>query len=822
MTMISMRFDNNSALIKTESPFVTRFFDENFDGDKLAVLCENSIPLDNLRRKDARNQVILEKYLNQSYKLQNHKLKKTCHRTSYEQNEDLCTRVQAQSSSAQGMLREARHFIFCESHIDFDMINAHPRIILQLCRELNLACPNLMEYVASREHILAGCQKKSGKSREHYKTLFLSLMYGKSIDNVDKFEDEFIFKFAEEFKGLAKEITDAFPEFKETCIKQRKERGKDYNHDSATLSHLCQCFESKFLDIMFEKLLEKSPKHSGKSIPCFDGLMIHKDCFSEKFTSDEYIRLCEEAVGLPDVFQLEKKSMQKMHDIVLEAYGYSCDNKDEHITRYLKDQRLKKIREYKKIGKTLTQEFLHEPQTNVIDFVSSIFAEYEVWPDREMFEEYFAAYCNRYFANVLSRPGTFVCNISKNIVSEQKLPNASVSWHGSLGIQTTQLHNAVQSSVLVNKIRKYNDIGCFPSSPVQPARTMEGVFNTFVGIQAQYTKVTKKSNNLELVLSHIFNVLSNGDDEVFDYILVWLSTVFRNPGWPSKRCLIFHSKAHQIGKGIMLNFLVEKVFGTKHGQVRKNASFLSCNFNKELENSILNLMDEVPELTDFTDGKAITDRFKSYITEPHIEIIGKGETPKQRANSNNFIVTSNDDNPIHIDPNDKRFFKVKCGEMFDGNSKYFERLAKAMTQETADELYSYCFDYNSKYDRHVHDQPQTESLIQSKEASQTNAVKFISHLHDLIKDGLIFNGDTFEEKYVNDNVFGPLIANYEDVKGKVRISSRYLYPTFERWAKEEGIKKIVKKSNFMNEIEDCKFVKNSNISRVLHALIDRD
>lgn len=821
MAMIPMRFDDEFNLIKVESPFVSRYFDEIFDGDKLAVICENTAPLDNLRREDARNKVILEKYLNQSFELRCFNVEKNCHRTSYEQNEDLCTRVQAQSSSAQGMLRESRHFIFNDNYIDFDMSNAHPRIVLKLCRELNLECPVLTEYVASREHILSMCQS-TGKSREFYKKLFISLMYGKKKVDI-KSENVFVAKFATEFKDLSKKITDSFPGFKQTCIALRKSKGKDYNHDAACLSHLCQTFESKFLDMMFEVLLLKAPKHANKSIPCFDGLMVHKSCFDDKFTAEDFIKTCEEKVGLPDVFKLEKKSMQEMHDIVHQAYKYSCESNGEHIERFLKNQRASKIRSYKKLKKTLPQGFMHEPQTNIIDFIRLINNEYEIWPDAELLEAFFEAHCNRYLANIAASHGTLICNVSKELICEQKLPNAVVQFYKRSGhVQSTTFHNLVLTTNLINKVNKYTTAGSFPFSPVQPPRCPEGVFNTFIGLRATYKKVENISSNLSAVLKHMFEVLSNEDEKVLDYLLLWFSAIFRNPGYPSKRCLIFTSTKHQIGKGIFLNWVADKVFGSTYGHFRKQAEFLTCGFNKEFEKSIFNVMDEVPQLSDMTEGKALADTFKSYITEPHFEIIEKGKTPVQRFNSNNFIITSNDKCPVYITPNDERFFKVSCGEMYSKNTKYFNAIGAILTQETADEFYSYCYDYESKFGQHVLHQPQTESLLESKQICTQNSVKFITHIHDLISDGILCNGKTFDEEYLNDDILGDLVNNYDDVKGKVRISSKFLYPVFEKWAKAEGIKKIVKKSTFMEEIESTAFVTNVNIARVLHALISRD
>ena len=53
--------------------------------------------------------------------------------------------------------------------LDTDMENSHPRILLYLCKEHNIECKNLIEYINNREYFL----NKISSNRKEAKTLIL-------------------------------------------------------------------------------------------------------------------------------------------------------------------------------------------------------------------------------------------------------------------------------------------------------------------------------------------------------------------------------------------------------------------------------------------------------------------------------------------------------------------------------------------------------------------------------------------------------------------------------------------------------------------------
>jgi hypothetical protein len=75
------------------------------------------------------------------------------------------------------MRREVRNTLIDGIYYDFDISNAQPEIIRQLCESNNIPCDCISEYCEDREAILKKVQKKYKVSREIAKKLFIRLCF---------------------------------------------------------------------------------------------------------------------------------------------------------------------------------------------------------------------------------------------------------------------------------------------------------------------------------------------------------------------------------------------------------------------------------------------------------------------------------------------------------------------------------------------------------------------------------------------------------------------------------------------------------------------
>jgi len=76
--------------------------------------------------------------------------------------------------SIQGLKREIRAFLCDGITTDIDMVNAHPSILLQLCKKYTYHCPNLILYINERKKYLHSLMSDDNISYEEAKTKVLA------------------------------------------------------------------------------------------------------------------------------------------------------------------------------------------------------------------------------------------------------------------------------------------------------------------------------------------------------------------------------------------------------------------------------------------------------------------------------------------------------------------------------------------------------------------------------------------------------------------------------------------------------------------------
>ena len=161
------------------------------------------------------------------------------HKVSFTPNSKLKVgRLWPTTPSIQGLQRDARKALTCDTYTDIDMVNAHPCILSQLFKRHDINSPQLDEYINNREEHLQEViqvvdlvvnslpddsgmnstikhehsRKSQSAKRDHAKSQFLRIMYGGKVDSMG-FETskgsklhvpwdatQFLHKFDQEFK----------------------------------------------------------------------------------------------------------------------------------------------------------------------------------------------------------------------------------------------------------------------------------------------------------------------------------------------------------------------------------------------------------------------------------------------------------------------------------------------------------------------------------------------------------------------------------------------------------------------------------------------
>ena len=220
-----------------------------------------------------------------------------------------------------------RDFIMNEGMYDYDMKNAHPKLLYYLCKTNDLPCSKLKMYVNDREQIL--------EDANITKTEFLTFMNRDKLPPVSS-TDSFIRLILEEIQKNKKRLVEIYKNIislDHTSFdddKPKKEQGK--NPISSKMCNILMYYENKLL----QKIIEKYP--TSCSVPMYDGFISREELDIEelnKITEEYDIEWCikpfespytyDDEYEVPCIYEIEKKKFEKDY--------YYITSQDCYITK---------------------------------------------------------------------------------------------------------------------------------------------------------------------------------------------------------------------------------------------------------------------------------------------------------------------------------------------------------------------------------------------------------------------------------------------------------------------------------------------------------
>lgn len=309
--------------------------------------------------------------------------------------------------------------------------------------------------------------------------------------------------------------------------------------------------------------------------------------------------------------------------------------------------------------------------------------------------------------------------------------------------------------------------------PMQQAP--QSVYNTFMGYQAEKTELIKTDIENSLMLKHIKN-LCNNDDIVFDYFIKFLANLVKSPYNISKTAIILKS-IQGCGKDTLLDWFGNNILGSKYYINTDKAELIFGRFNSCIENKILIVMNE----TNGKDTFSINENIKCAITAKENNIEHKGKAPYKNTNNIAYVFLTNNDNPIKVPHDDRRFCGIECDNNIANNFEYFKKLNDEINDKSYDRAF---FNYLMSIDINNYDftnnRPITSFYNNMKELNTPILAKFFENMIDKYNSSKIINF-TASSLYDNFNIFikennfkieytstkfGIDIKNYEGIEKK--------------------------------------------------------
>jgi hypothetical protein len=179
------------------------------------------------------------------------------------------------------MERRSRHTLARHNFTDWDMKNAHPTILLQICETHNIACEELQYYVKNREACLVDVMKEYDVRRDKAKDLFLRMMFLGSFTAWAKDHGLHqcvvmprLASFSQELSRIAKIIKDRNSGVADYVLTTDKAKKKHFNFEASVLSTFLQEVECRLLETLIRHCLEKSLIQDNVAVLCNDGFML--------------------------------------------------------------------------------------------------------------------------------------------------------------------------------------------------------------------------------------------------------------------------------------------------------------------------------------------------------------------------------------------------------------------------------------------------------------------------------------------------------------------------------------------------------------------
>lgn len=331
----------------------------------------------------------------------------------------------------------------------------------------------------------------------------------------------------------------------------------------------------------------------------------------------------------------------------------------------------------------------------------------------------------------------------------------------------------------------YRKVVCEPYSPTEhdPAKGRQA-FNLFTGFLHKYESDFEIDQSIvDTYLTHIKDVLADGDEAVYTHILRLFKHTIMNP--MDKTGVIMVIKGIQgTGKNSIFDILFRFVIGPQMAITTPNIDLITGRFNTIRQSLLYCTLDEALDAKD----RSACNKFKNLSTADEVQIEPKGKDAYTIADFCNYIIISNGDFASLIEETDRRSFCMETSSKYKGNYKYFKNYYSKLANVNAGKhIFHYLINHIEIPEDWTPqgDIPDTEYKKELKTMQSNSVVKFLLKIYqDLVdlddtndifidNDKLWFEYTSYCEfnktKCMSSNPFYKLITKYmrnEKINGK--------------------------------------------------------
>jgi hypothetical protein len=274
-------------------------------------------------------------------------------------------------------------------------------------------------------------------------------------------------------------------------------------------------------------------------------------------------------------------------------------------------------------------------------------------------------------------------------------------------------------------MRTYKKVDC-----IAPSKTgldvPSGVFNSWPGFRAEKLPAIPDDQVAELikpVLEH-FRIVVCANEEEVQYLIAWFAQQVQDPAHKSQVGILLLGD-QGVGKDIIPSWYIKKLLGTDVGLQVGRVNHLFGEYSTSLQNKVLCVLDEADPAT----LKPHMSKLKDMITAETMSFNPKGKKEYITDNVFTVLITTNDkNNPVPLEPTDRRFVAFACKDSKRGDTAYFNELGKHLNDTTARAFYQFLLNIDlSEYGSFQAKRPESEMYRRLKQMNIPLFYNFLSH-----------------------------------------------------------------------------------------------
>jgi len=539
--------------------------------------------------------------------------------------------------------RALRHTLTKNKMVDIDIINCHPVILMQICKQNNIECPNLENYINNRSEYIEKVMTTYNVDKNDAKKLFIQLIYFGSFESwannkTTKSELIEIINFKKELNFIGTKIIANLKPLLKIITKHKESNGiNEFNEIGSTISYFLQEIECKILETIFKYCITNKVIEDNRCVLCADGLMIETYKYNSSLLT-EFNEIIKSKFNLDLTFVV--KEMDEDLSDILDANQYDTKTLEKNIMGY--DNSI--IESNEDFNVNTLNEYFEEDKKYIDNFETRFY----LTKSFKYFNTYHAQFYN---SNKLYKI------YEKNITC---LTNYIDSFN-HLYIEDKNKKIKFTEMYDINpKKRIYSTFDFEPNMKIKNDK-----YNLFNGFKYDDIIINNIENDIIKIFTDHIKYLC-GSDASSEYVLNWMSHIVQFPEKKTNVAVVLYSSTEGVGKNLLIDIFDKLLDGytTKF----RDTSALTDKFNADMMGKLLVVGDEINARC-----TEVANELKDIITRNKENIEFKGKDKFICNDYKNYIFTTNNENVFKVSNTDRRFMFIECPEVKQ-SKQYYENL----------------------------------------------------------------------------------------------------------------------------------------------------